>query len=141
MAYKFRSTCQRSHNQLSRFIAPVVIEKSEDYVSGFEETVDTDFALTATDICNAQAMAADDTRDDCLVKTENTTNSLTSEEYTIQEVADSEYYDDLVEFYEPATEEIIEAEASGEEKELVTVFQEVNYCNSFVCFLYADFFS
>lgn len=135
MAQKFRTTCQRSHNQLSRFIAPVVIEKNE-YVIGFEETVDTDFALT-TDHCsntsNTTLVATDETKDECLVRNENTNNSLTSEEYTIQEVAETEYYDDLVEFYEPAPEEVIESvDPNCEEKEIVTVFQEVKLFPSIV---------
>lgn len=125
VAQKFRETCQRSHSQLSRFIAPVVIEKHE-YSLGFEETVDTDDALSAPESCNtADTMALSSIINKVdNIKCENSTD-LTTEEFTIQEVAESEYYDDLVEFYEPANEAVIEV-YDNDEKALVAEFQEVS---------------
>lgn len=123
MAHKFRTTCQRSHNQLSRFIAPVVIEKS-DYSLGFVETVDAEFALAAPETCNISdtATVIPITNKVDNIKIENT--SSTTEQFTLQEMAESEYYDDLVEFYEPANEEV-EVATNTEGKVLVADLQEV----------------
>lgn len=99
VAFKFRTTCQRSHKQLSRFIAPVVVDKLEDDEQ--EEVCEDEIDLTSS---FDETLIVDES-DDVLIKFENQieeNNASSKEEYTVHVEED---FDEFVEIYEPMTEE------------------------------------
>uniref|UniRef100_A0A1B0C2Y1 Protein krueppel n=1 Tax=Glossina palpalis gambiensis TaxID=67801 RepID=A0A1B0C2Y1_9MUSC len=99
VAFKFRTTCQRSHKQLSRFIAPVVVDKLEDDEQ--EEVCEDEIDLASS---FDETLIVDES-DDVLIKFENQieeNNASSKEEYTVHVEED---FDEFVEIYEPMTEE------------------------------------
>lgn len=97
VAYKFRLTCQRSHNHLSKFIAPVEVEKRND--AEFDDETES---LTNTVSITEDGYVVEESNDDLMVKLEQDSSGLVKEEFTVHI---QEEDDDFVEIYEPMTEE------------------------------------
>ncbi|KAM7360033.1 uncharacterized protein ACRADG_002904 [Cochliomyia hominivorax] len=95
VAYKFRLTCQRSHNHLSKFIAPVEVEKRTE--NEFEDSDSIGNALSITE----DGYVVEEANEGLMVKLEQE-NNVVKEEYTVHI---QEEDDDFVEIYEPMTEE------------------------------------
>lgn len=92
VAYKFRLTCQRSHNHLSKFIAPVEVEKRNE--NDFEDDDSIGNALE-------EGYVLEEAGDGLMVKLEQQ-ESAVKEEFTVHIQEEDE---DFVEIYEPMTEE------------------------------------
>lgn len=96
VAYKFRLTCQRSHNHLSKFIAPVEVEKkAENELEDDNDSLNNDVALP-------DGFVVEEANEGLLVKMEHDTVNMVKEEFTVHI---QEEDDDFVEIYEPMTEE------------------------------------
>ncbi|XP_073837421.1 identity crisis [Musca autumnalis] len=131
VAYKFRQSCQRSHRQLSKFIAPVEVEEIEqkdEIDCNAADDEETNDSLPNTVAFTEEGYVLEDANgDDVLIKLEQettidhrTTAASSSsavpvkEEYSVQ--IQEEEDDDFVEIYEPMTEE--------EEKEVFQLADE-----------------
>lgn len=118
VAYKFRLTCQRSHNHLSKFIAPVEVEKRNDNELD-DDTNSLGNAVTYTE----DGYVVEENNEDLMVKMEQEIpTGVIKEEYTVHIQEEDE---DFVEIYEPMTEE--------EEKEVFqladdTIDNDVSSC-------------
>ncbi|KNC26832.1 hypothetical protein FF38_12994 [Lucilia cuprina] len=97
VAYKFRLTCQRSHNHLSKFIAPVEVEKRTE--NEFEEENDS---VGNTLSITEDGYVVEESNEGLMVKLEQENAGVVKEEYTVHI---QEEDDDFVEIYEPMTEE------------------------------------
>lgn len=97
VAYKFRLTCQRSHNHLSKFIAPVEVEKRNE--NDFEDESDS---LGNTLPITEDGYVVEESNEGVMVKLEQENAAMVKEEFTVHI---QEEDDDFVEIYEPMTEE------------------------------------
>lgn len=92
VAYKFRLTCQRSHNHLSKFIAPVEVEKRNENDFEDEDSI--------ANVLTEEGYVLEEAGDGLMVKLEQ--QDAVKEEFTVHI---QEEDDDFVEIYEPMTEE------------------------------------